>query len=95
MGVDGRVAVAGEVLGAGGDPGGLEPLDIGGGVPGDEAGFRAEGADADDRVAGVGVDVGGRGPVEVDPARGQGAAQLPGDLAGERGVLYGDRKSVV
>ena len=36
VGVDGGVAVAGEVLGAGGDPGGLEAVDIGGGVPGDQ-----------------------------------------------------------
>ena len=34
--VDHGVAVAGEVLGAGGDPGRLQPLDPGGGVPRDE-----------------------------------------------------------
>ena len=50
-------------------------LDAGGGVPGDQRGVGAEGAHADDRVAGVGVDVGDGRAVEVDPARGEPAAQ--------------------
>lgn len=92
--VDGGVAVAGEVLGAGGDAGGLEALDVGGGVPGDQLRIGAEGADADDRVGGVGVDVGGGGPVEVDAAVGQSAAEFAGDRAGQLGVVDGAERMV-
>ena len=61
------VAVPGEVLGAGRDPGGLQALDPGRGVPGDQVGVGAEAADADDRVVGRGVHV-------DDRARGRGHA---------------------
>ncbi len=87
VGVDGGVAVAREVLGAGGDAGGLEPFDVRGGVPGDQLRIGAEGADADDRVGRVGVDVGGRGPVQVDAALGEAAAELAGHVVGEPGVV--------
>ncbi|GAA4943599.1 hypothetical protein GCM10023238_06900 [Streptomyces heliomycini] len=92
--VDAGVAVAGEVLGAGGDAGRLQALDVGGGVPGDQVGVPAEGAHADHRVVGVGVDVGGRRPVEVDPARGEPAAQLAGDAPGQAGVVDGAERVV-
>lgn len=69
--------------------GGLEALDVGGGVPGGELGVGAEGPYADDGVVRVGVDVRGRGPVEVDPALGEAAAQLAGDVPGEAGVVDG------
>lgn len=85
--VDRGVAVPGEVLGAGGDTGGLEALDVRGRVPGDEAGVGPEGPDADDRVARVGVGVGGRRPVQVDAALGEPAAQLLGDGAGQVHVV--------
>src|SRR4029079_1333711 len=87
--VDAGVAVAREVLGAGGHAGGLEALDVGGGVPGGEVGVGPEGPYADHRVVRVGVDVGGRGPVEVDPALGEAAAQLSGDVPGQAGVVDG------
>ena len=45
-------------------------------------GVGAEGPYADDGVVGVGVDVGGRRPVEVDAAGGQPAAELAGDRRG-------------
>ncbi len=86
--VDARVAVAREVLGAGGHARRLHAGDVGGGVPGDQVGAGAEGAHADDRVVGVGVDVGGRGPVEVDAAGGEPAAQFRGHLPGEPDVVH-------
>ena len=63
--VDHGVAVAREVLRAGGDPGGLQALDPRGRVARDEGGVVAEAAHADDRVVGGGVDV-------DDRARGRG-----------------------
>ena len=88
VGVDAGVAVPGEVLGAGGDAGGLEPADPGGGVPGDQRRVGAEGADADHRVVGVGVDVGVRGVVEGDPrarpARRRGPGRPPRSAPGRR-----------
>ncbi len=79
VGVDGDVPVAGEVLGAGGDAGRLEAADPRGGVPGDHVGVRTEGADADDRVVRVGVDVRARRVVEAHP----GGAQLPAEVGGD------------
>src|SRR5690606_15760321 len=89
VGVDVGVTVPGEVLGAGGHAGGLQALDVGGGVPGDQGGVPAEGAHPDDRVGGVGVDVGRGSPVEVDAAGREPAAQFPGDVPGEGGVVDG------
>ncbi|CAM5599114.1 hypothetical protein SFUMM280S_07720 [Streptomyces fumanus] len=87
VGVDGGVAVAGEVLGAGGHTRRLQAGDVGGGVPGDQGGVGAEGPYADHRVVGVGVDVGGRGPVEVHAAGGEAAAQFGGDAPGQLHVV--------
>ncbi len=94
VGVDGGVAVAGEVLGAGGDAGGLQALDVGGGVPGDQLRVGAEGADTDDGVGRVGVDVGRGRPVEGDAAFGETAAEFPGDVAGQVGVVDGAEREV-
>ncbi len=85
--VDRGVAVPGEVLGAGGDAGGLQPLDVGRGVPGDRPGLVAEGPHSDHRVGGVGVDVRGGRPVEVDAALGEPPPQFGGDPAGEVDVV--------
>ena len=88
VGIHVGVAVSGEVLGAGGDSGGLETFDVRDGVAGGERGVGAEGPDTDDRVVGVGVDVRGRRPVEVDPAFGESAAQFTGDGPGEVRVVH-------
>ena len=74
------VAVAGEVLGAGGDAGGLQALDPGGRVAGDERRVVAEAAHADDRVVGGGVDVDVGREVEPDAQRGE----LVPDAGGRR-----------
>ncbi|MGX1249309.1 hypothetical protein RKD48_001820 [Streptomyces ambofaciens] len=87
VGVDGDVAVTGEVLGAGGDAGRLEAADPRGGVPGDHLGVRAEGAHADDRVVRVGVHVRARRVVEAHPGRAQLAAEVGGDGLGQRRVV--------
>ena len=87
VGVDPGVAVAGEVLGAGGHPGGLEAADPGGGVPGHQLRVGAEGAHPDHRVGRVDVDVGVRGVVEGDAAVGEFAAEVAGHLLGEGGVV--------
>src|SRR3954453_2658592 len=94
MGVDVGVTVAGEVLGAGGDAARLQAPDVGGRVPGPQAGVRPEGPYADDGVVGVGVDVGGRRPVEVHAARGQAPAQLPCDTPGEVRIVHGAERVV-
>lgn len=88
VGVDGGVAVAREVLGAGRHARGLQAGDVGGGVAGDQFGGGAEGADTDDRVGRVGVHVGRRGPVEVDPAGRETAPQLGGHLPGQFHVVH-------
>ncbi len=87
MRVDGRVAVAGKVLRAGGDAGALEPSHEGGNVPRDELGVRAERADADDRVLRVRVDVRDRREVEVDAGVRQLGAQRRRDALAQLDVV--------
>ena len=65
VGVGDRVAVSGEVLEAGADPGGLQPFDERRHVARHQLRLRAEAADPDDRVERVGVDVGHGGEVQV------------------------------
>src|SRR5690606_19278495 len=88
VGVDRGVAVPGEVLGAGGDPGGLQAADEGAGVAGDEFGVGAEGAQPDDGVVGVGVDVGGGREVDADAGGGQVLPQVAGERFGQGGVVH-------
>ena len=85
--VDHGVAVAGEVLGAGRDAGGLQALDPGGGVARDERRVVAEAAHADDRVVGGGVDVDVGREVEPDAQRGQLVPDAGRDRAGRRRVV--------
>jgi hypothetical protein len=89
VGVDGGVAVAREVLGAGGHAGGLQTADERGAVPRDELGVGAERAHPDDRVVGVGVDVRVRRVVQGDAGVGQVRAEVVGDLLGQRRVVDG------
>ena len=69
--IDLGVAVPREVLGTGGDAGGLHPGHEGGDVPRHELRVRAERADADHRVPRVRVHVGDRPEVEPHPYRGE------------------------
>ncbi len=85
--VAGRVAVAGEVLGAGRDAGGLQAADVRGGVPGRQVAVAAEGADADHRVVRVGVDVRVGRVVQVHADGGQVEPDRAGDPLGEVGVV--------
>ena len=78
-----RVAVPGEVLRAHRDALGLVCGDPGRGVGADELGVGAEAAHADDRIVGVGVDVGIRREVEVDADRAQFERDGAGDLGGQ------------
>ena len=71
VGVGARVAMAREVLGAGRHPAGVEAVERGDDVPGDELRRRAERAHADHRVARIGVDVGDRGEREIDAQLGE------------------------
>ncbi|GDY76984.1 hypothetical protein SAV31267_064690 [Streptomyces avermitilis] len=94
VGVDRRVSVAGEVFGAGGDARRLEAGDVGGRVPGHQVRVGAEGADADDGVAGVGVHVRGGRPVEIDAAFREPAAEFEGHLPGQRDVVHGAQRVI-
>ena len=79
--IDGGVAVAGEVLGGGEREillVGVRALDEGHHVRGDGLRVLAEGADVDDRIVGVVVDVGDR---VVDPVDAEGAGLARRDLA--------------
>src|SRR5690606_30927053 len=71
VGVDVGVTVAGEVLGRRGDVLRLQTLDLGGGQLGDEVGVRTRGAQTDDGVGGVGVEVRDGCEVDVHPHRGE------------------------
>ena len=89
VGVGARRAVAGEVLRAGRHAATLEPADGGGHVASGCRGVAAEAADADHRVGGIGVDVGDRGEVEVDPRRRQLDRQGVVDGLGQSDVVDG------
>ncbi len=82
MTVDLGVAVPGEVLGGGGDPGALVSVDLSGDEFGHGLRIGAEGTDADDRVGGVDVDVGDGCVVLPDAHRAQLGAGDPRGLAG-------------
>ena len=79
MRVGDRLAVAGEVLGAGGDADALQALDEGRDLARDELRVGAERANADDRARRVDQHVGDRREVEVDPDRRQLAADRRAD----------------
>jgi hypothetical protein len=78
------VAMAGEVLGAGGDPLALEPVHEGHGVARHLFGIAREAAIADYRVGRVGVDVGDRGEVEIQAQVRELAAERAGQRLGLR-----------
>ena len=88
VGVHRGVAVAGEVLGAGGHAGDCMPADEGPGVAGDQVGVGAEGPQADDGVVGVGVHVGRGREVDGDAGGGQVARQVRGERLGQRHVVH-------
>jgi len=87
VGVLAGVAVAGEVLEAGGDAGVGEAAHGRDPVPGDQSGVRAEAATAHHRVVRVAADVQDGGKVEVDADGGQPGGQVGMDLAGQGGVV--------
>ena len=85
--VDGRVAVAGEVLGAGDDTLRLRAADERRDVAGDQLRIGAERADADHGVVGVRVHVGDRREVQADAAVGQIGGNPAGDGFGQLDVV--------
>jgi hypothetical protein len=94
MGVDRGVAVPGEVLHARADAGGLQPGDVGLGVPRDEQRVSAEGPHTDHRVVRVAVDVDDRGRVEVDPGSEQLPTDRPSDRLGEHDIVDATQRGV-
>ena len=94
MRVDGRVAVAGKVLCARGDADALRACDEGGDVPRDEVRLGTEGADADDRVPRIRVDVRNRGEVHrhADPRQLRGNRGR--DALGQLSVVDGAQREV-
>jgi hypothetical protein len=92
--VERRVAVAREVLRAGGDPGCLEALDGCRDMTCDEIAFRPERANADHGVLRVRVDVGDRREVEVDPDAGKLGAHRRRDAPRQLDVVDGTESGV-
>ncbi|CAM5737925.1 hypothetical protein SHIRM173S_07142 [Streptomyces hirsutus] len=91
---DNGVAVAREVLGAGGDPRRLQAPYPRGGVPGDHVGACAEGVDPDHRVVRIGVDVGARRVAQGDAERVQVPPDAVGDPLGDIDVVEGAQRAV-
>jgi hypothetical protein len=87
VGVDGDVAMAWEVLRAGGDAGLVHALDERDAVPGDELGGGAERAGGDDRVGRVAVHVDRRREHQVDPEARQRRGGVPGGGPGQVDVV--------
>ena len=94
VGVRAGAAVPGEVLGARGHASALQAGHCRGGVPGHQAGVRAEGPRADGRAVRRAQYVGAWREVEVDPERGQVGADGPVDRLGQRNVVYRAEGSV-
>ena len=86
MRVGARVAVSGKVLAARRDPFGLQRADDGAAEPRDLFGIVRQGAIADDRIPGIGVDVEHRRVVERDADRLQLRGQRPGEPLGQADV---------
>ena len=88
VGVRAGAAVPGEVLGARGHARALQAGHRGGGVPGHQAGVRAEGPGADGRAVRRAEHVGARREVEVDPQGGQVGADRPVHRPGQGDVVH-------
>ena len=94
VGVGAGAAVPGEVLGARGHARALQADHRGGGVPGHQAGVRAEGPGADGRAVRRAEHVGARREVEVDPQGGQVGADRPVHRPGQDGVVHRAERGV-
>ena len=94
MRVDGRVAVPGEVLGAGGDALPLRSAHERGDVASDELRVGAEAAHADHRVVRVRVHVGDGSEVHVHAGARELARDRRGDLLGQLDVVDGAEREV-
>ena len=94
VGVDGRVAVTGKVLRARGDTGALQPAHERRDMSRHQLGVRSEGADPDDRIQRIRVDVRDRREVEVHADVGELGADRSGDALGQLEIVDDPQRGV-
>ena len=94
VGIDGRVAVTGKVLRARCDTGALEPAHERGDMSRHQLGVRSEGADPDDRIQRIRVDVRDRREVEVHADVGELGADRSCDALGQLEIVDDPQRGV-